>query len=120
MDEQNTWSVCETLRLCLDLVAEEHWHMDNLLPFQRISPYKIRVFYPQSFEEAQKAILAMKADDMLLVNLATLESKLAQRLADYLAGSTFALSGEHMEIGTGVFLFAPPTFSVRKLVASAS
>lgn len=119
MYEQNVWSILKTLRLCLDLVAEEHWHMDNLLPFGGLSPHKIRVFHPQSFEEAQKAILAMKADDMLLVNLATVESKLAQRLTDYLAGSTFALSGERMEVGKGVFLFAPSSFSVRKIVASA-
>lgn len=93
--------------------------MDNLLPFQGISPHKIRVFHPKSFEDAEEAINAMKTDDMLLVNLAALESKLAQRLTDYLAGSTFALSGERMEIGRGVFLFAPPSFSITKMMASA-
>ncbi|WP_236619173.1 cell division protein SepF [Acaryochloris sp. CCMEE 5410] len=93
--------------------------MDNLLPFGGLSPHKIRVCCPKSFEDAEEAINAIKADDMLLVNLAALESKLAQRLTDYIAGSTFALSGERMEIGKGVFLFAPPTFSIRKIVASA-
>ena len=116
---QRAWSICETLRLCLEMVAEEHWRMDNLLPFQGISPHKIHVCHPKSFEDAEDAINTMKADDMLLVNLAALESKLAQRLTDYLAGSTFALSGEHMEIGKGVFLFAPPSFSITKMMASA-
>ncbi|WP_262562508.1 cell division protein SepF [Acaryochloris sp. CCMEE 5410] len=93
--------------------------MDNLLPFGGLSPHKIWVCHPKSFEDAKDAINMMRADDMLLVNLATLESNLAQRLTDYFAGSTFAISGEHMEIGKGVFLFAPPSFSVRKIVASA-
>ncbi|MGR3279808.1 cell division protein SepF [Acaryochloris marina NIES-2412] len=93
--------------------------MDNLLPFQAISPYKIRVFHPKSFEDAEEAINAMKTDDMLLLNVATLESRLAQRLIDYLAGSTFALSGESTEIGKGVFLLAPPSFSITRMMASA-
>ena len=118
MYRQTAWSIHETLKICLDLVAEEYWFMDNLLPFQAISPHKIRVFHPQSFEDAQEAINVMKTDDMLLVNLAALENKLAQRLTDYLAGSTFALSGERMEIGRGVFLFAPPSFLISRMMAS--
>ena len=93
--------------------------MDNLLPFQAISPHKIRVFHPKSFEDAEEAINMMKTDDMVLVNLAALENKLAQRLTDYLAGSTFAISGERMEIGRGVFLFAPPSFSITRMMAPA-
>lgn len=116
MYEQSVWRIHETLRLCLDLLAEEHWYMNNLLPFRRVSPNKICVCHPKSFEDAEEAINMMKADDMLLVSLATLESRLAQRLTDYLAGSTIALSGERMEIGQGVFLFAPQTFSITKMM----
>lgn len=115
---QYAWSLYEAILSCLDLVAEEHWCMDNLLPFQGVSPHKIRVCHPQSFQEAEEAINAMRADGVLLVNLATLESKLAQRLTDYLTGSTYALSGEHTEIGQGVFLFAPPSFSITRMMAA--
>lgn len=86
--------------------------MNNLLPFHGLSADGIHLFHPQSFEEAQKAIVIMKAGELLLVNLASLESKLAQRLADYLAGSALALSGKHTEIGKDIHLFAPPTFSI--------
>ncbi|MGR3280200.1 cell division protein SepF [Acaryochloris marina NIES-2412] len=48
-----------------------------------------------------------------------MEAKLAQRLTDYLAGSTFVISGERMEIGRGIFLFAPPSFSITRMMASA-
>ncbi|UJB72498.1 cell division protein SepF (plasmid) [Acaryochloris sp. 'Moss Beach'] len=47
-----------------------------------------------------------------------LESKLAG-LIDYLAGSTFSLSGESTEIGKGVFLLAPPSFSITRMMAHA-
>lgn len=93
--------------------------MNNPLPFRGISPNKIRVLQPKTFEEAQEAIILMKLDDMLLVNLTTLESKLAQRLVDYLSGSAFALSGEYIEIGKGVFLLAPPSFSITRMMVPA-
>ena len=80
MYKQTALSFHNTLRLCLNLVAEEHWRMDNFLPFQGISPPKIRVYHPKSFEDAEEAINMMKTDDMLLVNLVALESRLAQRL----------------------------------------
>ncbi|WP_261892044.1 cell division protein SepF [Acaryochloris marina] len=73
--------------------------MDNFLPFQGISLHKIRVYHPKSFEDAEEAINTMRTDDMLLVNLVAVKPTLAQRLADYFAGSTFALSGEYIEIG---------------------
>ncbi|ABW33075.1 cell division protein SepF [Acaryochloris marina] len=93
--------------------------MDNLLSFQGVSPHKIRVYHPKSFEDAEEAINTMRTDDMLLVNLVAVKPTLAQRLADYFAGSTFALSGEYIEIGKKVFLLAPPSFSVKRMMASA-
>lgn len=86
--------------------------MNNLLSFEGLSPYGIQLFPLKSFEEAQRAIQALKAGEMLLVDLASLETNLAQRLADYLAGSVLALSGKHTRIGNEVHLFAPPTFEI--------
>ncbi|QUY46253.1 cell division protein SepF (plasmid) [Acaryochloris marina S15] len=54
-----------------------------------------------------------------LWNVVPLESKLAQGLIDYLAGSTFSLSGESTEIGKGVFLLAPPSFSITRMMVTA-
>lgn len=86
--------------------------MNNLLPFKGLSPRKIYVYHPISLEEAQDIILAMKSSDTLLMNLATLESTLAQQISDYVTVSTFALSGEHTKLGKDVHLFSPPSLSV--------
>lgn len=86
--------------------------MNNLLSLEELSPCGIQLFPLKSFEEAQQAVQALKTGKMLLVNLASLDVHLAQRLADYLAGSILALSGQHTHIGKEVHLFAPPTFTI--------
>ncbi|MGR3280539.1 cell division protein SepF, partial [Acaryochloris marina NIES-2412] len=50
---------------------------------------------------------------LLLVNLADLPFTSAQRISDYLSGSTHSLSGQCTEVGNGVYLFAPPTIPIQ-------
>lgn len=85
--------------------------MNNLLPIKGLSPHRIYVYHPRSLEEAQNTILGMKSGETLLMNLVTLESNLAQQIADYVTASNFALSGEHTKLGKDIHLFSPPSFS---------
>lgn len=88
--------------------------MDNLLSFPRSSTPTIMLFQPTDLSEAEEALAALKAGQMLLTNVNSLQTQDVQRMTDYLRGSTNALSGAHREIGNGVYLFAPPTMKVTK------
>lgn len=86
--------------------------MNNLLPLSRMGNCAIAILHPQTFDETARAIEALKAGKIILLNFADLASDQAQRFLDFAAGSTCALSGHHHAVGRGVFLFAPPTVEI--------
>lgn len=86
--------------------------MDNLLQFPHVSESTIIFFQPTALAEAEDAIAALKSGQLLLTNVTGLHPDEVQRMTDYLQGSTHALSGEHAEIGNGVYLFAPPSMNL--------
>lgn len=91
--------------------------MNNLLPLSgRSSSQRIAFLTPQSFKETESAIGALKDGEVLLCNLANLEEAEAQRIADFVSGGTYALSGNQAEIGNGVFLFTPASIAISTAV----
>lgn len=86
--------------------------MRNLLPLTSASGYKIAFLSPQTFEETQEAINALKDGEIVLFNLSDLAPVQAQRIADFVSGSACALSGHKAIVGNGVMLFAPPTVQI--------
>lgn len=86
--------------------------MDNLIPLTGMGNCAIAILHPQTFDETARAVEALKKGKIILLNLADLATDQAQRYLDFAAGSTCALSGHHHAIGSGVFLFAPPTVEI--------
>lgn len=74
--------------------------------------YTILVLRPTSFKEADDAIAALKAGQVLLLNFSRLKPHSKQRITDYIAGSTYALAGQTAEVGNDVFLFTPPAIDI--------
>jgi cell division inhibitor SepF len=86
--------------------------MTNLLPLPGISKYTIAVLNPQTFDETAQAVDALKAGTVILLNFANLGAETAQRLADFAAGSTCAISGHQKQLGNNIYLFTPPTVEI--------
>jgi len=86
--------------------------MTNLLPLPGISNYTIAVLAPQTFDETAQAVDALRAGTVILLNFANLGTELAQRLADFAAGSTCAISGNQQQLGYRLYLFTPPTVNI--------
>jgi cell division inhibitor SepF len=86
--------------------------MDKVVPFLGMNGYTILVLKLKSFSDADDAIAALKAGHVLLLNLSCLQPQSIQRMADYIAGSTYALAGQQVEVGNGLFLFTPPAINI--------
>lgn len=86
--------------------------MTNLLPLPGISHYTIAVLTPQTFDETAEAVEALKAGTVILLNFASLGAEIAQRFADFAAGSTCAISGHQKQLGNQIYLFTPPTVDI--------
>ena len=65
------------------------------------------VLTPQHFDDALEAVLAVRDQQTVVLNLSRMDAELAQRTADFVSGGVHALDGHQQRIGENVFLFAP-------------
>ena len=73
---------------------------------------KVTITKPTAYEEATEICDALKNRRIFLVNTASLEIKIAQRLLDFISGSCYALGGELQEIEKGVYILSPSNVEV--------
>lgn len=67
---------------------------------------------PNSFEDIQKLIDALKTRQALIVDLGKIRDKSVQRVMDYLYGAVYALDGCIEKITDSVFLLTPTGMSI--------
>ena len=67
----------------------------------------VSVFQPQSYEDVEKIINALKAGKNSVVHLNELKPETAVRVLDMLSGAVFALGGGVYEMGKNIFMFSP-------------
>ncbi len=65
----------------------------------------MQVFHPRSFDDVQKIIETLKANQPAIVYLNTLKKDDAQRALDMLSGAIFALDGGVMPIEKDIYIF---------------
>ena len=82
-------------------------------------PTSIRVVTPTSFEEVPNCINLLKEGTLVNLNLTMLESKIAQKSVNFLAGGTYALEGHQERVGENIYLFAPCDVDVASLTGEA-
>ena len=75
---------------------------------------------PRSFDEAPRAIQALRERKTVILNLTMMEADQAQRAVDFVAGGTFAVDGHQERVGESIFLFASSCYEVRSEEESGS
>jgi cell division inhibitor SepF len=73
---------------------------------------KVIIVKPQDFDEATNICDDLKNRKIVVVNTTILESKVAQRLLDFMSGSSYALSAELQEIEKGIYILSPSNVEV--------
>ncbi|MCW3061615.1 MAG: hypothetical protein JWQ02_3436 [Capsulimonas sp.] len=66
----------------------------------------------QSFDDARRAADGLKEGQQQIVNLEQTPADMAERIIDFLNGSTYALDGSVEKIGEQVYLFTPSTVTI--------
>ena len=67
---------------------------------------------PHSIDEGMSAVLAVREQQTVVLDLSKMESNAAQRTADFVSGGVRALDGQQYRLGELVFLFTPSTTRV--------
>ncbi len=75
---------------------------------------KVHIIKPNTFDEAPQISDSLKANKIVVVNTSGLEPRTAQRLLDFIAGSTYALGGDLQEVENGVYVLSPSTVEVSR------
>ncbi|NLA69546.1 MAG: cell division protein SepF [Clostridiales bacterium] len=74
--------------------------------------FKMIVIEPKSFEECIKLVDNLKARKPVIVNLEKVESVLANKMFNFLSGSTYALDGTAQKITQNIVIFSPANVNV--------
>ncbi len=75
---------------------------------------KVNIIKPNTFDEAPLICESLKANMIVVVNTSSLEPRTAQRLLDFIAGATYALSGDLQEVENGVYVLSPAMVEVTR------
>lgn len=73
---------------------------------------KVMIIKPTAFEEATDIADDLKNRKIVVVNITSLEPKVAQRLLDFMGGASYALGGELQEVEKGVYILSPSNVEV--------
>lgn len=76
------------------------------------STAKVMVTKPNDYDDAREIADAIKARKIVLVNATSLETKVAQRLVDFISGSCYVLGATLQEIENRVYLLSPSNVEV--------
>ncbi|HGY5535674.1 MAG: cell division protein SepF [Prochlorococcus sp.] len=77
--------------------------------------HEIVVFKPLGFEEACEAVLAVRQQRTVLLNVSRMDSELGRRTIDFVLGGVTALDGHLVRIDENVFLFAPALVTINEI-----
>lgn len=100
-------------------IVKEEFHQPNFLQnnlkksqnkvvnLHTQNQFKVVIFQPEKFDEAQNICDHLKTKKPIVVNLEDVEKEEAQRIVDFLSGAVYSLDGNIQKISTGIFLIAP-------------
>jgi len=72
-----------------------------------ISPRRVSVMNPKSYEDVQDLADCFKRQQVVIVNLRSVEGELSKRMVDFCAGLTYALGGQVRPVADRLFLLTP-------------
>ncbi len=73
---------------------------------------EVYVMIPHDSSESQTVTDFLKAGKTIVLNMSGLDTMTAQRIIDFVAGSTYALDGSLQAISDNIFIAAPSTIEV--------
>lgn len=70
------------------------------------------IAHPKEFKDASKICDDLCSGKMVIVDLSSLDSVMAQRIADYLGGVVHTIQGNTLRVNKGIFIVAPREFDI--------
>ena len=81
--------------------------------------HDVVVLMPEQFNDALEAVLAVREQRTVVLNLRRLAPELAQRAADLVSGGIHALDGQQQIVSDRVLLLAPAGVAISRISGAA-
>lgn len=85
---------------------------NKVVNIHSVASAKVIIIKPTDYEEAVSICDNLKNRKIVVVNTTMMETKLAQRLLDFIGGSSYALGGELQEVEKGIYILSPSNVEV--------
>ena len=73
---------------------------------------KVVIIKPEDFDEATTISDNLKSRKIVVVNTTGLESRIGQRLLDFIGGACYALGGDLQQVEKGVYIISPSNIEI--------
>ncbi len=73
---------------------------------------KMLIVEPRSFEDVKEYVVHLKGRRSLILRLHLVNKSEAQRIVDFMSGTTFALEGNMRKLGETIFCFTPASVTI--------
>ena len=80
--------------------------------------HDVVVLMPEQFHDALEAVLAVREQRTVVLNLSRLTPELAQRAADLVSGGVHARDGQQQRIGEMVLLLPPAGVAINRIAGT--
>lgn len=94
--------------------SDENRNAANIVSIHTNKAMKVVVCEPESFDEVQILADHLKSRKQVIMNLENTPPEMAQRIIDFLSGTTYALEGHSQQLGKHIFLFTPSNVEIAK------
>lgn len=84
----------------------------NIVSLHGNKTMKVVVCEPESFDEAQTLADHLKNRKQVILNFENTSPDIAQRIIDFLSGTTYSLDGHSQRIGPHIFIFTPSNVEI--------
>lgn len=94
--------------------TDESKNAANIVSIHTNKTMKVVVCEPENFDEVQMLADHLKNRKQVIMNLENTNPELAQKIIDFLSGTTYALDGHSQQLGKQIFLFTPSNVEISK------
>ncbi|MBO8158580.1 cell division protein SepF [Thermosyntropha sp.] len=84
----------------------------NVVSLHSNKTLKVVVCEPESFEEVQVLADHLKSRRQVILNFENTSPEVAQRIIDFLSGTTYSLDGHSQQLGPHIFIFTPSNVEI--------
>jgi len=92
------------------------YESDNVKQIKPDISYDVVLATLRSIDDAPDVVNNLRVNHVCIVNLEGVELEVAQRIADFLGGASFAMNGSIEKINENIFVMAPLGINIKDLI----